>query len=708
MATVQQYRLPNGRVIPITNMPSDMTQTRLKELLTRNGKATAEDFIAAAPESSDLTYNPTPRRGVGATGQGVDVGQFLQENMDIPAGIAGAVAGAKLAAPTLNPWLVGAAAIGGGAVGTFSGSLASDALTGEDLQYVEAVEKAAVGIGLDIATLGAAWAIKGGYAMAKKALGHTPEETAELILKQAREGMEAGSRESLQASQNILTGRNASFSRSQTGQANALEIISEKLGASGMVSQKTTLDEVAQVNMAVRDALDDVINKVPMRGEASPREVGEAMYDTINAGRLALSDAYGESLGVIKETLSNKVVNTTPIKKKLSAYLNANRVETSGVRTVESKSKTPYSYLVKPKTEVISKSESSLDLATTKFINEKMTGLLQLPNMKATDVLEVDRMLSAEIRKFGDVNSDLYNTTAQRELGDVVDILKDSFINTIKQADTKAAADYAVLKTNYKNSRENLLPTINKNVIKRAVDNDYEALGNMLISQSNTSKVREFMKSIDESYKQLGRLEGLPSDIPYATAAEAKEIIKQGYLKTVFDNVNLDTFDISKYRGLAAKYNRPANADMLRTITGSDYPRVKQLMNLMSEASKNPDGNFGTLFLRSKEYSAVQGAVQGLVYGTAGAAGMAAGGVLGSVVGLAAVLTAPVFLAKAAFNPKVVNKMLAFDKAVFKTDSAKEKAMAVIIDDLVRGMGEYEAAKFRQDIQKEVDNKQQQ
>mgnify|MGYP000439188014 CR=1 FL=1 len=706
MATVQQLRLPNGRVISVTNMPSDMTQTRLQELLTRNGKATPEDFIAPAIAPTNPEYNPTPRRGVGATGQGVDVGQFLKENVDIPAGIAGAVVGAKLAAPTLNPWLVGAAAVGGGAVGTFSGSLASDALSGEDLQYQEAVEKAAIGIGLDIATLGSVRLIKGGYALSKKALGHTPEETAEMILKQAKEGMEAGSRESLQATQNILTGRNASLSRSQTGQANAFEVMAEKLGQSGILSEKANLEKVANVNTAIRGALDDVINKVPMRGEASPREVGEAMYDTINAGRLALSDAYGESLGVIKETLSNKVVNTTPIKKKLSAYLNANRVKTTGVRTVESKSGAPYSYLLKPKTEVISKSESSLDPATTKFINEKMTGLLQLPNMKATDVLEVDRMLSAEIRKFGDVNSGLYNTTAQKELGDVVDILKDSFINTIKQADTKAAGDYAVLKTNYKNARENLLPTINKNVIKKAVDDDYEALGKMLISQSNTSKVREFMKSIDESYKQLGRIEGLPSDIPYATAAEAKEIIKQGYLKTIFDDVNLDTFDISKYKNLAAKYNRPANADMLRTITGSDYPRVKQLMNLMSEASKNPDGNFGILFLRGKEYNALQGTAQGVVYGTVGAAGMAAGGVIGSVVGLAAVLSAPVFLAKAAFNPKVVNKMLAFDKATFKTDSAKEKAMAVIIDDLVRGMGEYEAAKFRQDIQKEVDNKQ--
>ena len=114
----------------------------------------------------------------------------------------------------------------------------------------------------------------------------------------------------------------------------------------------------------------------------------------------------------------------------------------------------------------------------------------------------------------------------------------------------------------------------------------------------------------------------------------------------------------------------------------------------MSEASFKPDGNLGTLFLRSKEYSGAGKVLQVALPTMSGAAG----GFFTAGAGLAAVLATPVFLAKASFNPKVVNKMLAFDKMKFKSPSAMEKAAAVIVDDLIRGMNEYEAAQFRAEL----------
>jgi hypothetical protein len=315
--------------------------------------------------------------------------------------------------------------------------------------------------------------------------------------------------------------------------------------------------------------------------------------------------------------------------------------------------------------------------------------------MKASDVLELDRMLSAEVRKFGDVNSSMYNSTAQKELNEVIDILKDSYIATLKQADTGAASQYAQLKTGYKKARDNLLPQITKNVIKRADNNDYDSLGKMLTTQTNASKVNAFMKSIDEAYKQIGKRDALPVEIPYGSAEEAKQIIKQGYLKHIFAEASSPDFKIQDYANLAEKFNKPANADMLKVVTGKDYPRVKQLMNVMSEASFKPDGNLGTLFLRSKEYSGAGKVLQVVLPTMSGAAG----GFLTAGAGLAAVLATPVFLAKASFNPKVVNKMLAFDKMKFKSPSAMEKAAAVIVDDLVRGMNEYEAAQFRAELE---------
>lgn len=686
MATTQEIRLPSGKILPMSNLPSDMTQTRLKEILLRNNLATDADFIAPPPP-------PKKRRGGGATGEGVDVGQFLKENLDIPAGIAGSITGAKIAAPTMNPFVIGASAIAGGAVGTFAGSLGSDALAGEDLQYQEAVEKALIGAGLDVATLGTIRALKIPFMAAKKALGHTPDETAKLLLKKAREGMEAGTPESLQASQRLLQEKGATLSRSQTGQASALETFSEKIGQAGLLSETTYLNKVADTDRAVQETLNEIVEKVTMRGDASPREMGEAMYDTINAGRLALSDSYGDGLTVIQEGLKNKVVNVSPIKKKLNSYLNANKITSVGVEDVVP-SGSPFAGKQTTQREV-RKTTSTLDKDTVKFINDKMSGILKLPNMKASDVIEMDRLLSAEIRKFGDVNSGMYNSTAQKELGDVIDMLKDSYIATIKQADSSSGAQYAKLKTNYKTARDNLLPQITTGVIKKAGNNDYDALGRMLTTQSNASKVNEFMKSIDEAYKQIGKRDALSAEIPYSSAEEAKQIIKQGYLKNIFPDSSSPDFKIQDYANLAEKYSKPANADMLKVITGKDYPRVKQLMNVMSEASFKPDGNLGTLFLRSKEYGGA-GKVMQVVLPTVAGAG---GGFLTAGVGLAAVLATPVFLAKASFNPKVVNKMLAFDKVKFKSTAAMEKAAATIIDDLVRGMNDYEAAQFRAELE---------
>jgi hypothetical protein len=686
----QELRLPSGRTLTVKEIPKGMTQTRLKEILLRNNLASDEDFIAPPPPPPPP---PEKRRGMGATGEGVDVGQFLQENLDIPASIAGGIAGAKLAAPTMNPFVIGTSAVAGAALGTFAGSLGSDVLTGEDLQYQEAVDKTLDSIQMDVATLGAIRALKIPFMAAKKALGHTPDETAKLLLKKAREGMEAGTPESLQASQRLLQEKGATLSRSQTGQASALETFSEKIGQAGLLSETTYLNKVADTDRAVQETLNEIVEKVTMRGDASPREMGEAMYDTINAGRLALSDSYGDGLTVIQEGLKNKVVNVSPIKKKLNSYLNANKITSVGVEDVVP-SGSPFAGKQATQREV-RKTTSTLDKDTVKFINDKMSGILKLPNMKAADVIEMDRLLSAEIRKFGDVNSGMYNSTAQKELGDVIDMLKDSYIATIKQADSSSGAQYAKLKTNYKTARDNLLPQITTGVIKKAGNNDYDSLGRMLTTQSNASKVNEFMKSIDEAYKQIGKRDALPAEIPYSSGKEAKQIIKQGYLKNIFPDSSSPDFKIQDYANLAEKYSKPANADMLKVITGKDYPRVKQLMNVMSEASFKPDGNLGTLFLRSKEYSGA-GKVMQVVLPTVGAA---AGGFLTAGAGLAAVLATPVFLAKAAFNPKVVNKMLAFDKVKFKSPSAMEKAAATIIDDLVRGMNDYEAAQFRAELE---------
>ena len=70
---------------------------------------------------------------------------------------------------------------------------------------------------------------------------------------------------------------------------------------------------------------------------------------------------------------------------------------------------------------------------------------------------------------------------------------------------------------------------------------------------------------------------------------------------------------------------------------------------------------------------------------------------------------APVFLAKAAYNPKAVNRLLAFEKTKFKSTDAMEKAATLLIDDVVRRYvfyNEYEGAdRFRVELENSIDVK---
>ena len=139
----------------------------------------------------------------------------------------------------------------------------------------------------------------------------------------------------------------------------------------------------------------------------------------------------------------------------------------------------------------------------------------------------------------------------------------------------------------------------------------------------------------------------------------------------------------------------PTEASRFKAVLGADYPKVKQLINLMSEASEKPQSNLGELFLRNKEYQ-VLGITGALVSG-------AAVPVVGPIIGASAILI-PNVLAKAATNPKHVNKLLAYDKAKFATEQKRDVALSLIVSDIVDSMTEEEASEVR-NIVRELNQK---
>ena len=186
----------------------------------------------------------------------------------------------------------------GSAVGTGTGSLISDELAGEDLDYAKAMEEALISVGFDIATLGAGKALKPAYIAAKRKLGFTPQEAAQQLMKEVEPAV--GTQASLQATQEILMEGGATLTPSQVG-ATGIQLIAEKVGRVGIGSASQFDNNVALVNQAAQDGLNDVVNRLSVNSSGTPIDLAESLMGVIDAGKEALITNYGRSLDQLAE-----------------------------------------------------------------------------------------------------------------------------------------------------------------------------------------------------------------------------------------------------------------------------------------------------------------------------------------------------------------------------------------------------------------------
>jgi hypothetical protein len=656
MSEVTDVRLPSGELVK--NVPVGMSQTELQNLLIKNEKVSPDVFAQPKPE-------PTPEPEVDFPWY-QDIYQYVKGNVDLPAGIAGGVYGARKGAP-LGPKASFLGGMAGGAIGTFGGKLASDVFTGEELNYEEAFDDAMLSAGIDVATLGAFKVANPLYTMVRNRLKLTPKQAADDALEIINKGLEAGTPESLQATQKILEEKGATLTRFQTGMASAWEVFAEKLGQAGLFSGRESAKNIAKVNQAVQESLNDITSSVRIRTGDSPTEVGESILDVITAGRMALSDAYGEGLDALSTGLSKNAVDVSPLKNQILAFQKQNTVLTRG-RDAQGK--------------IVTERKSLLSDETTNFINKHLEDILQYPNMTGDSLLKIDKMLTQEMKQFGDISSKNYNDTVAKQLGDLQNQIKTGVLDVLKKTDPKAAKQYEQLKNDYSAGMKGLLPEINARVVKNAEKGSYDALGKLLTTNSDVSKINNMLNSIDNAYKQLAKTEGLPTEIAYGTAKEAKAAIRRSFLKNLMPKIDSPDFDISEYASLAARFSKPSEKARLKAIMGEDYGQVNQLFNAMSEASKTPDGNLGVLFLRGKEFQ-TGGELVKLGQGAALGASALAGSPLATVGSAALILGSPIFLSKMAYNKKAVNRLLAFNKANFADDIAREKAALFIVSDVI-------------------------
>lgn len=590
---------------------------------------------------------------------------FTKENLDIPGGLVGAAVGAR-GGP--------AGMILGGAAGTFAGVIGSDYLTEEDIDYADAVWEAGLSVGIDLTTLGAGKAytrilrplIESGWLSTQRALGKTPKESLEELLRKTGEGTaEAGTKGSLLASQRMLGEEGLTLLPSNVSEKNnMIQAIAEL----GLFSSPVMSKNADDINNFVQQNITDIVNKGFVVGD--PSQLGETVYDLLDAGRKALSENY--------KTMMDDVV-----LPKLGMQP-GNYVNVSGI-------KAKLDYAIKNSMIVGVKDMSNLDTDTLNYLKQLQESLSETKVLSPQALFEVEKNITKQIDKLAERGGKEFNDTAARELFQFSTVIKDEFGAALAKVDPNAAAEYAKVKKAYAKGMQGILPELNASFVRRAKKEDFSALGNMVAGNGSIDQVRKMFSSIDKAYATMSK--EARAELPYKTAKEAKQAIRGRYLENIFNDLSSDVFDIGQHRTKIKNLLKKGGDRKAQTILGEDYARARQVFNLIQEAGTKERSTIGTLFLKAKEFSAVTQLTAG-----AGAAVGMYGGVVPTAEGMGgavAILTAPLFLAAVAKSPKYVNRLVMLDNKKFSTPALAATAVANFITDVMLTMSEEEQAEVK-------------
>ena len=659
-----------------------MAEQELMDVKFANGNVlknvpvgTSKEVILDKAMSAGLitSMDQTP----GGKTAGEKLRDFSLENIDIPAGFAGSYAGAKGAALATggNPYAILAGGIVGGAAVTYGAESLEDFLQGEEIDHYNATKQSLISAGIETSVL---LATKGlgrplvNLIKRNTSLGKSPDETAKELLESTPMGEAvAGSEESIRASQALLADKDATLTPFQAtpGQEKAL---TQRVADTGILSQGIGQRNYDRVNEVVQEYFDELLIGVGREG-IQPSVLGEELYGVINAGRKAAFEAYDQGMDAVISVVGKSRLSTDGFKRQVERFIKSG--QRGGAK----------------------RGFNMLEEDTQKFARSVIEDLDRMKNMSASTLIDYEKKLMKEMNKFSELGGNSYNSEAARELAQLSDLIRTAVQRELQRINPTAAAEYAAVKRAYGETIEGILPTNLKNIVANAKQGEYAALGQIAASSGSLDKLNSMMKSIKTSHAEIIKAGGTPP-IPLD---EAIEKLQEGYLKQLMPDLGTEAFDIQSYKKLAARFERGRDAEKLKLVFGNKEPKIRQLFNLMSEASQFPNSNIGELMLRSKEYAAAGQLfnVGGSILSATG--GTLVGGATGGLIGGATILTLPIFLAKAAYKPANVNRLIAFQNKNFASRDAMIAAAGNLVADIMMSLPEEDQAEIRNYIRRQ-------
>lgn len=650
---------PRGNV----SFPDSMTDLEIQAVLQKEfpkgSVSPSEPF-----DISELGPAETERAGrrAAVSQAGRNTSDFITENLDVVLGVAGGLGGAVLGAP-LGPAgaFLGATTLG--ALGTGGGSLASDALTGEELDYAEAIKSAAISAGFDVATLGLGKVVKVAAApIIKRAFneGKTPEQVLkELSSKFGTEPAETGSRESLIETQRFLSERGATLLPSQIGDETGIPDLMENVGRIGMASSPVITQNARRIDEITTEKLNDLMSRNYVEFDTDPDSIGLAAYTIINEGRKAVNASYGATLDEIVTRVGNRPVPIKPIVSVFEQFVKDNTAE--GIKGAD------------------------LHEQTLLFINETLPRLSseQGATMPVSSLLRFDRIINKELSQVNDIKlTEKYNPAVARELTLLSNEVKDAIQSLLQGVSPQTASIYQTAKKEFAEGIQGVLPEINRTFINNARKENYTSLGNIIVNSGNISQLKALKTSMQESFKRVSKDQrSVPN---FVSEEDANKLIRLAFLEKTFPTLSAGTLNVAEYANLAKRFSRPTDKARLKVILGDQYAETQKLISLMSEASKKSGSNLGAFAFRTEEYRTASTILQ-----SAMTAGSAAAGP-GFWAGATALVTVPRFMANMVTNPKYVNKLLTFQNKNFRNSDIAQAALGTIIGDVWNALPEEE------------------
>lgn len=623
----------NGEVIAF---PADMTDEEIAAVLSNTAPVIDPMVMVKSAAAGNA---PEPKTGFE---EAVD---WTQANLDVPAGVAGSLAGAAYGTAMAGPVGGVVGGIAGGAAGTFGGSLASDVISGEDLDFANATKEAAISAGFDVALLGLGKIARPIW-NALRTSGMSPADAVQEIAKRAGVAPKAGTPQSIAQSQAFLNASDATLTAFQTGKASGAESFKESLANVGMLSRQTMAENAEKVQNVARTELDNLLGGVNTQSLPAD-ELGQRIFSVLDESKKALGRSYVQAMNEVKNLAPKARISTKTISKTIDSFLDSKTFDFG----------------------------SALDDKTLSTLEGIRKTLKETPTMSIESLIEYQKKLTSIIDDVSDVNSNNYSSAAAAQLADASKQLKAAIYSSIEGVSRKAAVKYKAANTAYATGLNGILPEINKTFIGQARKESYDQIGRLLINVNDASKANALMKSVDVAFSRMD-----PQALAKAgfkSATDAKEAIKHSYLSHLFKGADAQTLDIGSFKNLAKQFENDTAAKKMAAIMGKDYGATKRLLNLMHDASMNPSSNVGSILIRSREYGSL---MSGATIATAGSLG----GVVGAAGTAAVIFGIPTLWAKAATNPSAVNKLIALNKKSFASEALAATAMINAAMDIAR------------------------